>query len=230
MVVRISTLSLKKWNPKSLKTHSGSTSLIIGKRAVGKTTLAKNLAEQLIQEETKVLVFAPVGSHNQSDYALIFGANSHIHEKYDYELIKDHMNEKGRLRGVAAGEGLTLEESIILIDDLYTAKMRQTGDNFSCILMNGRNLKIHLVMTQQTLDLTPMMRTNIDYVFIFKENNENNKRKLYNCYAGMFPNYTLFTKVLDEVTKNYGCMVIDNTSRSDQLTDQVFWYEVPLAG
>jgi len=211
---------LRKWNLNCLKDgHQGSTSLIVGKRVVGKTTLAKHLADQVTQEETKVLVFSPVGAPN--DYAL--NVYTQFNDKYESELIGDHIKNKKRFEGLR-------EESVILLDDaLYNPKAIQADNNLLSLMMNARGLKIHSILVQQyVMGLSPQMRANMDYVFLFREPNQSNKRKIYEFYAGMFPSYELFSQVFDEVTKNYGCMVIHNNSTSDKLEDQVFWYKVPI--
>ena len=201
--------------PKLFKAHKGSTSLIIGKRALGKTTLAKHLAHQLAQEETKVLAFSPVGS--ASDYAL--NAHTKFYERYDSELLGDLIKQQKTADN----------ESVVLMDDAFYSAKTYSDDNFVHVLMNRHHLKIHLVMTQQyAVGLSPQTRCNIDYVFLFRETNESNRRKLYNIYGGMFPTYELFTNQLNKATQKYGCMVIDNNPTSDKLVDQVFWYRVPL--
>ena len=72
------------------------------------------------------------------------------------------------------------------------------------------------------------MRSNVDYVFLFRENNYQNRKKLYDQYCGVFPTFDMFCSVFDVVTEGYGCMVIDNTSRSNKIEDIVFWYEAEL--
>ena len=81
---------------------------------------------------------------------------------------------------------------------------------------------------QYLLGIPPGLRTQVDYLFICKETKQNNKRKLFDHYAGMFPNFDMFNKVLVECTKDRGCLVIDNSTNSDKLEDQVFWYKADI--
>jgi hypothetical protein len=216
---KIPNIVLRQWTPQRLKDHTGSTSLIVGKRAVGKTTLGKHRADQVIDEDTKVLVFSPVG--DPRDYAL--NVHTEFHDKYESDLIDDHIKNKKTFEG-------TRKASVILLDDaLYNPKAIQGDNNLLCLMMNARGLNVHSILIQQyVMGLTPQMRANMDYVFLFRETSISNRRKIYEQYAGMFPSYELFSKVFDDVTKNYGCMVIDNTSCSDRLEDHVFWYKVPV--
>ena len=52
-----------------------------------------------------------------------------------------------------------------------------------------------------------------------------NKKKIYENYAGMFPTFDSFAQVMDQCTENYECLVINNNTKSNKLTDQVFWYK-----
>ena len=41
----------------------------------------------------------------------------------------------------------------------------------------------------------------------------------------MFPTFESFCQVMDQCTENYECLVINNNSKSNKLTDQIFWYK-----
>jgi hypothetical protein len=73
----------------------------------------------------------------------------------------------------------------------------------------------------------PKSRTNIDYVFILRENIVANRKRIYDNYAGMFPTFEVFCQVMDQCTENYECLVINNTTKSNKLEDNVFWYKAP---
>ena len=92
--------------------------------------------------------------------------------------------------------------------------------------MNGRHYHILFILTMQyALGIPPNLRTNIDYVFILRENYVSNRKRLYEHYAGMFPTFEIFCQVMDQCTENYECVVINNNAKSNQLVDQVFWYK-----
>ena len=92
--------------------------------------------------------------------------------------------------------------------------------------MNGRHFKILFILTMQyALGIPPNLRTNIDYVFILRENYQSNRKRLYEHYAGMFPTFEMFCQVMDQCTENYECLVINNNAKSNKLVDQVFWYK-----
>ena len=108
----VKNMNLKKWDPNELKAHGGSTCLIIGKRAVGKSTLAIHLADQLSLEDTKVLAFSAVGK--EVDYVL--NDNTSFYCEYESSILADHINE--------IWENKNKHESVVLLDDVfYSAKI-----------------------------------------------------------------------------------------------------------
>ena len=78
---------------------------------------------------------------------------------------------------------------------------------------------------QYALGIPPNLRTNVDFVFILRENYVSNRKRLYEHYAGMFPTFEMFCQVMDQCTENYECLVINNNAKSNKLEDQVFWYK-----
>jgi hypothetical protein len=114
---------------------------------------------------------------------------------------------------------------LILDDCLYDKKWINNIDIRS-IFMNGRHYKIFFLITlQHALGLPPVLRNNIDYIFIFRNNIRKEREKIYHHYAGMFPTYEAFEQVMLQTTENYECMVIDNKVQSNKIEDQVFWYK-----
>jgi hypothetical protein len=92
--------------------------------------------------------------------------------------------------------------------------------------MNGRHYKSLFIITMQyPLGIPPNLRTNIDYVFILRENIVSNRRRIYEQFAGMFSSFDMFCQVMDQCTENYECLVVHNASKSNRIEDQVFWYK-----
>jgi hypothetical protein len=82
-----------------------------------------------------------------------------------------------------------------------------------------------MITMQYPLGITPNLRTNVDFVFILRENILGNRKRIYENYAGMFPTFEMFCQFMDQCTENYECIVICNSSPSNKLEDQVFWYK-----
>ena len=91
---------------------------------------------------------------------------------------------------------------LILDDCLYDSKWGRDTE-IRRVFMNGRHYDILFILTMQyPLGILPNLRTNIDYTFILRENIMNNRKKIYENYAGMFPDLQTFCQVMDACTEN----------------------------
>ena len=155
-----------------------------------------------------------------------------VHNEYNTAIIENILKRQRTVLKQIKKEMETYKKStidprafVILDDCLYDATW--TRDKMMRLLfMNGRHWKVMLIITMQyPLGIPPTLRTNIDYVFILRENYIANRKRIYENYAGMFPTFESFCQVMDQCTENYECLVINNNSKSNKLQDQVFWYK-----
>jgi hypothetical protein len=117
----------------------------------------------------------------------------------------------------------------IILDDLMYDQKWVRNKNVAQLFMNGRHYKILFIITMQyPLGILPNLRTNVDYVFIFRENNISNRRRIYEHYAGIFPTFDIFCQVMDACTKDFGCLVIDNNAKGAKVEDVVYWYRAQI--
>ena len=116
--------------------------------------------------------------------------------------------------------------SFCLLDDcLYDASWTK-DTNIRSFFLNGRHKDLFFIITMQyVMGIPPLLRTNIDYVFILREPYVQNRRRIFENFAGVFPTFDAFCQVMDQCTENYECLVIHTNSKSNKLEDQVFWYK-----
>lgn len=115
--------------------------------------------------------------------------------------------------------------AFLLFDDMMFETGWQKSERMRDVMFNGRHSKLLTILSlQYTMGLNVSYRNNLDWIFIFKEPIQANKKRLYDNYCGMFPNQHIFDAVLDAVTHDYGCLVVHNGAHSTKLVDQVFWY------
>ena len=88
------------------------------------------------------------------------------------------------------------------------------------ISLNQRCNNVTLVVSLQYPKSIPLfLREDTDYVFLFNDN-ANDLKKCWECYAGMIPTFDEFKSLFYECTKEkYSCMVIDKVNQ------QVFYYK-----
>ena len=117
--------------------------------------------------------------------------------------------------------------SFLIMDDCMSTKHLWLKDpNVLSVFNEGRHYQLTFILSMQySLGIQPELRSNFDYVFLLGEDFINNRKKLYEHYAGMFPSRELFDQVFLQVTDDYGVMVINNRLRSNDIRKKVFWYK-----
>jgi hypothetical protein len=128
-------------------------------------------------------------------------------------------------RGNSTSSAIDPRAFLILDDCLYDSSwIKEESTRY--VFMNGRHVDLSTMITMQyPLGITPNLRTNVDFVFILRENILGNRRRIYENYAGMFPTFEMFCQFMDQCTEDFHCLVICNSSSSNKLEDQVFWYK-----
>ena len=126
------------------------------------------------------------------------------------------------------GKKLDVRTFIIMDDCLGDKKSWVRDAPILELLFNGRHYQIMYILTMQfPLGITPELRSNFDYIFLLKEDFISNQKKIFDHYAGMFPNFNTFRQVFYELTADFGCMVIDNRRKASNPLERLFWYKAP---
>jgi hypothetical protein len=173
------------------------------------------------------------GTEEASPFFSDFIPDCFIHSEYDPELIETIMNRQKRkireakMSGKSDTGKLDSNNVFIVLDDmLHDAQNWKKEKTIKNIFFNGRHYNFLFILTMQyPLGITPELRSNIDYVFIFNEPSVKNRRKIYDDYAGMIPSFDHFCNILDACTQNHECLVIKTSGNSTDLRDQIFWYK-----
>ena len=228
-------LILSKFNPMILekKRLNGHAPIIvmISQRGGGKSILVVDILYHL-RNIPAVICFSATESCN--NYYSKYIHSLCIYDKFEPDVLNQLIITQKKKAHEYKLKGIDFKtcphEGVgILFDDLAFTKGLLKEESMREIFFNGRHLNITTIMTfQYMMEIHPSFRTNIDYVFICKENRKDNVEKLYKYFCGMFDKSADFKKVLGQCTNDYGCMVIDNTSRSDDISQQVFWYKALL--
>jgi hypothetical protein len=223
-------LELKKFVMSDLKDDS--VVLFIGKRNTGKSVLVRDVMFHN-QKLPVGVVISPTEKANQ--FFENFVPNMLIYDEFSPDIVKKFIDRQEKITKQYNAEkkkyGKTSVDpkAFFILDDCLYDKTWPTDKNIRCLFMNGRHYKVLFLITMQyPLGIPPHLRTNVDYVFILRENQVKNRERIYQQYAGMFPSYEIFSQVLDQCTENYEGLVIDNKVQSNKLEDQVYWYKADL--
>lgn len=221
------TLNLKKFDLR--KISDDSTVVFVSKRRGGKSTLVKNILwhHQDMPIATIISTTEPANRFFGDIVPSLF-----IHDKITpcllenvvkrQKIIKKKMDKETRRSGHTNID----PRALLVMDDCLYDKSWINNENIREIFMNGRHWNIFFMLTMQyPLGIPPVLRANIDFVFIGRENNVNNRKRIYDNYASMFPTFEMFCSVMDQCTENYEFLVVQVNSDSNRLQDQVFWYK-----
>lgn len=203
--------------------------VLIGKRDTGKSFLVKDLL--YYHRDIPIgTVISATESANKFYSDIVPGI--FIHDEYTppvvdnvikrQKLLKKRINKEKELYGKSRID----PRSFLILDDCLYDSCWSKDKNIKLLFMNGRHYNMMFVITMQyPLGVPPSLRTNIDYVFILRENLFNNRKRIYENYAGMFPTFEIFCTTMDACTENFECLVINNNAKSNRIEDQVFWYK-----
>jgi hypothetical protein len=227
------TLELKKFDMKSISfkpnENKGPVVVLIGKRDTGKSFLVRDLL--YYQQEIPIGTVISGTEEGNGFYAKMV-PKLFVHNEYNTAIIENILKRQRTVLKQIKKEMETYKRSTIdprafvILDDCLYDNTWARDKMMRLLFMNGRHWKVMLVITMQfPLGIPPNLRTNIDYVFILRENYISNRKRIYENYAGMFPTFESFCQVMDQCTENYECLVINNSSKSNKLHDQVFWYK-----
>lgn len=228
-----SSLELKKFDMRSITfrptENKGPVIVMIGRRDTGKSFLIQDL---LYFHQDIPIGTVISGTEAGNGFYSAHVPKLFIHDEYSSVLIENVLRrEKAALKQVNdeikqyGGSRIDPRTFIILDDCLYDQSW--TRDKLMRLLfMNGRHWKVMLIITMQyPLGVPPVLRTNIDYVFILREPVLTNRKRIWENYASMFPTLESFCAVMDQTTENYECLVINNNAKSNKLSDMIFWYK-----
>jgi hypothetical protein len=232
------TLELKKFDMKSISfkpnENKGPVVVLIGKRDTGKSFLVRDLL--YYQQEIPIGTVISGTEEGNGFYGKMV-PKLFIHNEYNTAIIENILKRQRTVLKQIKKEMETYKRSTIdprafvILDDCLYDNTWSRDKMMRLLFMNGRHWKVMLVITMQyPLGIPPTLRTNIDYVFILRENYIANRKRIYENYAGMFPTFESFCQVMDQCTENYECLVINNNSKSNKLHDQVFWYKADNHG
>ena len=205
--------------------------IMIAKRGSGKSWVVRSVMHHFRNIPCGIVI-APTDRMNP--FYNVFFPDSYIHYAYKTETIQKLLQrqtdiiEKAEKRKKSGGKPIDARTYIIMDDCLSSKGTWMRDQPIQELLYNGRHYKIMYILTMQyPLGITPELRTNFDYIFLLKEEYISNQKKLFDHYAGMFPNLDSFRQVFAELVQDNGCMVIDNRRKAQNSLERLFWYRAP---
>lgn len=227
--------NIRKFNMQLLKDRTAMDSrkspmiVIIGKKDTGKSFLVRDILFNT--QDCYPIGTVISGTEVANEFFQHMVPSKFIHDKYSPEIVTKVIQrqlslKQARNKSKVGGQSSVDPRAFLILDDcLYDASwIKEESTRY--VFMNGRHVDLSTMITMQyPLGITPNLRTNVDFVFIMRENILGNRRRIYENYAGMFPTFEMFCQFMDQCTENFECLVICNNVPSNKLEDQVFWYK-----
>ena len=215
-------LKIQKFDPaKQIKPHR--ICLFIGRRGTGKTKLIEDVMYRLKDRFDIGVCMTPT----EETASML---RQHVPDTWIYDGFRiTSLEQMLAMQRATSAAGKEPRSLFLITDDCGFDRAAFKGKAVRDLFMNGRHARItYLSAMQYVMDVTPDIRSQIDYVFCLKESIITNKQKLWKSFFGMFEKYDDFSRTLDRCTDNYGAIVLDQTCPTSNIEDSVFWYRSEL--
>jgi hypothetical protein len=201
-------LQLKKFDLSRIKDTS--VVVMIGQRNTGKSILVRDLLYHNQELPVGMVISGTEGS-NEFYGKMIPGV--FIHEEYTAELLEKFVKrqkmitKRMRKEERIYGSSKIDPRAFIVMDDCLYDKAWTIDKNIRACFLNGRHFNAFFIFTSQyALAAPPMLRNNIDFVFVLREPRINARRKLHENYAGFVPTFDIFNQIMSQFgNKILGC-------------------------
>lgn len=219
-------VDIRRFDPEQMRKHK--IILIIGPQYSGKSWLLKDLL-YYNNPSFPVLV-------NPNEFNGFFGGvlpkqcklreidNDWLEKFCSRQTTLLEFNKQNR-RNLDCGAGLIMDH---FTGDLTTRLKWHLNPRFNWLFQSGKEASTSMYVTSPyPVKLPPHYLAAVDYVFMLRETNKSNKKRLFADFGGMFGTFENFEDIFDQCTINYRALVVDRTKRASQISDQVFWYRAP---
>lgn len=191
--------------------------------ADGTVTHNTTLITSLLYEKRDIfpVYFIASGTEDSNGHYKKIVPSTFVYNKLEEKKIDDFI-----VRQKIAKKHLENPWAVLLLDDCTDDPKIFNKPFMQGLYKNGRHWKcLFLLSLQYCLDVKPVIRTNVDGTFILRETNLRNRKALWENYAGVIPDFSLFCQIMDQCTDNYTALYIHNATTSNQLEDCLFWYK-----
>ena len=220
-------IKLRRFDPSKMAEHA--VCVLVARRRAGKSTAIFDLMYHKRDIPAAVAISASEeGNHAFSNFL----PDSFVYSQFDEAILERIINRQRKM--LAAKDAGKMPQDtdtrcLLILDDIgFDTKAMRTR-SMQQLLMNGRHWHISLWTTlQYCKGLGPDACAQCDYVFCFADHLRENREKLYKSFFGCFPDFNSFQAVFDAVTEDFGCLVLDQTSRSSKIEDIVFHWKAAM--
>jgi hypothetical protein len=145
-----------------------------------------------------------------------------IHPRLDVQVVQSALQMQK--------EDAHREPTLALIfDDTGFSRKDWASNTMREAIMNARHHRTALHFSMQYIkSIDPSIRSNVSYIVACAENIHANKRALWQCFFGIIPTYQEFDTLFTACTRDYSCIVLDQTQPSASIENSIFWFRADV--
>jgi hypothetical protein len=209
------------------KSGKGKIIILIGARNTGKSTLIR---DWLYHHRTIPAGMVISGTEDCNSFYTDMIPSIFVHHEYNESHIQKLIQRQKSVMKKFERNEISDPRAFLILDDLNYDPRWVRDKIIRYLFMNGRHLQIHmLIALQYPLGIPPDLRTNINYALILRDRNVKNQVRIHEHYAGVVPDFRTFKLMHEDVTRDFGCLVIDNDIQSESgWQGHVRWYKAAV--
>lgn len=164
------------------------------------------------------------GSEDSNHYYSKIFPTTFVYNSYNEDIIKKFVK-----RQKLAKEHLSNPWGVLLLDDCTDDPKCFNKPIQHALYKKGRHWKLWYILSlQYAMDVKPVIRVNVDGTFILREPSVKIRKTIWENYAGIIPDFSLFCQIMDQITDDYTALYIHNATTSNNIEDCIFWYKAKI--
>jgi hypothetical protein len=191
-------------------------------RNTGKSTLIKSLL--YAKKHIFPVGMAMSGSEDSNHAYKEIMPSTFVYNEYDEDKITQFIK-----RQKLASIHLPNPWAVMILDDCTDDPRIFNKPLQQALYKKGRHWKmLYILSLQYAMDVKPVIRTNVDGIFILREPLLKNREALYKNYASIIPDFTTFCELMDQLTDDYCALYIHGATQTNTWQECVYYYKAPV--
>jgi len=191
-------------------------------RNTGKSTLIKALLHS--KKHIFPVGMAMSGSEDSNHAYRQIMPSTFVFNEYDEEKIKEFIK-----RQKLAHHHLPNPWAVMILDDCTDDPKIFNRPLQQALYKKGRHWKMMYILSlQYAMDVKPVIRTNVDGIFILREPLLKNREALYKNYASIIPDFNTFCELMDQLTDDYCAIYIHGATQTNTWQECVYYWKAPM--